>query len=471
METEPLIGALGAAVDEAAFDLECTEIASDGKWRKPSFQRVSAAELHDVYLRERDRLVKLYARASVPDAAMTRLIDALRRTLGEFVHPETDRIGHAFPVDGSDHGRGAFRQDGLRDKESWSPVREFAHALVRAAAIMGVERAVGLLAGWNRGDPVELRMCTVLSGLPLAAPLSPRKDIRIVPLALTTAELPRLPIRLDTAPQRYLGLSLLTVQLSASPALFRPDPATNDETVRSSSVDGINFDLVCEALSLQANSHVSPGFVWHEYPDAAPFCLMQQDTWGPVGDDRLRHRDWEKLSHDALTGEVTITPSREAPPLCLDEEDLLRIVESLRHADRKLRLAARRWRRSKRPEARLEDSYIDLRVALDALYLKDFDDERSQEMRFRLPLFGAWHLSEGVEERRSIRKILRDAYDMGSKAVHGGEVLTEPGAGPYRKARAELDRAQDLCRRGILKLLREGPPKDWGDLLLGGPAS
>ena len=471
METELLTSALGATVDEAAFDLECTEIASDGKSGQPSFQRVSAAQLHDVYLRERDRLVKLYARASVPDAAMTPLVDALRRTLGEFIHPDTGRIGHAFPVDGNDHGRETFRQDGLRDEESWSPVREFALALVRAAAIMGVERAVGLLAGWNRGDPVELRMCTVLSGLPLAAPLSPRQDIRIVPLALTTAELPRLPIRRDAAPQHYLGLSLLTVQLSASPALFRPDPATNDGTVHSSSVDGVNFDLVCEALSLQANSHVSPGFVWHEYPDATPFCLMQQDTWGPVGDDQLRHRDWEKLSQDALTGEVTITPSSKAPPLCLDEVDLLRIVESLRHADKKLRIAARRWRRSKRPEARLEDSYIDLRVALEALYLKDFDDERSQEMRFRLPLFGAWHLSEGVEERRSIRKTLRDAYDMASKAVHGGEVLKEPGAGQYWKARAELDRAQDLCRRGILKLLREGPPKDWGDLVLGGPAS
>ena len=77
-----------------------------------------------------------------------------------------------------------------------------------------------------------------------------------------------------------------------------------------------------------------------------------------------------------------------------------------------------RWPRT--PE--LEDKYIDLRVALEAIYLKDFMNEHSQEMRFRLALFGAWHLGADFEERRSIRKGLRDAYDTASKAVHEGEL-------------------------------------------------
>ena len=37
--------------------------------------------------------------------------------------------------------------------------------------------------------------------------------------------------------------------------------------------------------------------------------------------------------------------------------------------------------------------YIDLRIALESLYLRDFANEHSQEMRFRLALFGAWHLA------------------------------------------------------------------------------
>ena len=48
--------------------------------------------------------------------------------------------------------------------------------------------------------------------------------------------------------------------------------------------------------------------------------------------------------------------------------------------------------------------------------------EHSQEMRFRLALFGAWHLADSPDERRSIRKTLRDAYDTASKAVHLGEI-------------------------------------------------
>ena len=109
------------------------------------------------------------------------------------------------------------------------------------------------------------------------------------------------------------------------------------------------------------------------------------------------------------------------------------------------------------------DQYIDLRLALESLYLKDFVNEHSQEMRFRLALFGAWHLGGNLDERRTIRKTLRDAYDTASKAVHLGEVPEE--------ARAPLLLAQDHCRQGILKLLHEGGPRDWGDLVLGAEVS
>ena len=77
----------------------------------------------------------------------------------------------------------------------------------------------------------------------------------------------------------------------------------------------------------------------------------------------------------------------------------------------------------------------------------------------RLSLFGAWHLGSTLDERRKIRKALRDAYDTASRAVHSGEV----------KGKSEecLGKAQDLCRHGIIKLLRKGAPEDWGDLILG----
>jgi len=72
----------------------------------------------------------------------------------------------------------------------------------------------------------------------------------------------------------------------------------------------------------------------------------------------------------------------------------------------------------------------------------------------------AWHLAEDIEERRTIRKILRSAYGMVSKVVQGGEVLEKENAENYYLARANLDQVQKLCRRGLYKFLCEGPPND-----------
>ena len=132
-----------------------------------------------------------------------------------------------------------------------------------------------------------------------------------------------------------------------------------------------------------------------------------------------------------------MVPFDDLPLQCLDGEELGRTAAALGRADRKLRIATDRWRRSKRPDARLEDRYIDLRIALESLYLNDFVTEHSSEMRFRLSLFGAWHLAEDLEERRRIRKVLRDAYDTAS------------GAGPSHFRRAPQPMAGARGRRAV----------------------
>ena len=450
---------LTTIVEKAEFEIRRTEVTDDGKnipvWRR----RATAPELREFYFGRQEQVVRSSVSVIAPETLISELVDALRQFLNDFVDPETDRIGHAFPTGVNNSGRSATRADGLVDKECTSPLPDFARALVQAAAIMGIERATQLLTGWKRGEPIRLHLSTVLNNLFLDAPVSPRDDIRVVPLPLTTTELPRVPLIGRSSAEDYLGLTLLELELSASPVLFRPQAEGGNGTVRSCSVDGINLDVICEALSLQANCHVSKSVIWSDYPDAAGFCLSIPDTWSQ-GDDRLRPAPIKCGELSLETGVATITLADDVLLQCLDEKELRDTLEALMRADRKLRIATERWRRSKRSYARLEDAYIDLRVALESLYLKDFANEHSQEMRFRLALFGAWHLAENFEGRRSIRKTLRDAYDMASKAVHVGEVP--------RAAERGLWDAQDLCRRGILKLLHEGPPPDWGDLVLGG---
>ena len=391
---------------------------------------------------------------------MSQLVEELRSVLERFIDPDSDRIGHAFPIDSFDpfgsRSLHTARPDGLSDFEFVSSVENFANGLVQAAAIIGVDRAIQLLADWVRGEPVQFRTSTFVNGLTLNARLLPRKEIEIVPLPLTTTELPRLPSYNKLSGRDYLGLTVLSLAMSASPALFRPKTGESKATVRSHLEKDINITMVCEALSLQANCHVSQSFLWIEYEEAAPFSLNEWETW-TLGTNSFERVRWKSASY--RMGAATIELHDDVSIASLDEDEVMQTIKTLQGADKKLRISVDRWKRSKRPNARLEDRYIDLRIALETLYLKDFVNEYSTEMRFRLPLFGAWYLGSTFEERRDIRKTLRDAYDTASGVVHSGEISN--------KSKGCLEEAQELCRLGILKLLHEGHPEDWGDLILG----
>ena len=450
---------LSGIVAETNFELESREITYRGNSRTLPSQQVSASQLREICSAEEERVLERSVRGNSPEASMLRLVEALRLALERFVDPETDRIGHAFFIEGGGYSMVSTESHGLSVMEFSSSLRQFAGALVQAAAIDGVEKAMRLLEGWVRDEPIRVRLSTVLNGLCLSAPLLPQEDVEVVPLPLTTAELPPLPFDSRRSPLDYLGLTKVTLHLVASPALFRPDRERDQGTVHYAPNVGIDFGLVCEALSLQADRHVEWRGFWHEYPDAASFRIAGPNPWAP-GDPGPKPLYWKSLAPHSRTGGVTMTPYDDVIFQCLDGEELGRLLGALQRTDRKCRIAVDRWRRSKRENMRLEDRYIELRIALESLYLKDFANEHSQEMRFRLALFGAWHLGDGLERRRSIRKTLRDAYDNASKAVHAGELPREEARG--------LSKAQDLCRRGILKLLHEGPPEDWGDLILGG---
>lgn len=452
--------ALQECLVETSFDFDGTVAASGGGYGRSRKQCVSAPELREFCVGKDGQAVEMRVSVHVPEKPKSRLVDALRAVLGRFIDPETDRIGHAMPVTEGDSIHYGHRADGLVDAEFVSPLQGFADALVQAAAIAGVEQTAQLLADWVGGKPVMFHECTVLDDVHLSAAVSPSEEIHLVPLGLTTAGLPRLPISRDTPMDDYLGLTLLKLSRSAAPALFRPKGERNEQVVRSGSVDGIALERACEALSLLASCHVSPSVIWHDYPDAAPFCLEIRNTWSYDG-NRPRRLICKGWSQDYKNNTVSITPDDSVRFQHIDPDQLRRTLQGLAGADKKLHIAIDRWRRSMpgRRKLRLEDQYIDLRIALEMLFLKDFANARSQEMRFRLSVFGAWYLAADIKERRRIRKTLMAAYDAGSEAVHEGKVS--------EKKRGTLSSAQDLCRRGILNLLHEGPPDDWGDLILG----
>lgn len=107
------------------------------------------------------------------------------------------------------------------------------------------------------------------------------------------------------------------------------------------------------------------------------------------------------------------------------------------------------------------DRFIDLRIALESLFLSQQPD---QELKFRLAVSGAWFVGEDAADRRRVWDTLRSAYDLSSTAVHGGELNKKKNK--KHDSTQVLADAMAVCRRGILRVLREGPITDWTDLIL-----
>ena len=77
----------------------------------------------------------------------------------------------------------------------------------------------------------------------------------------------------------------------------------------------------------------------------------------------------------------------------------------------------RRWEQSAGNASR-EDRTIDLRIALESLYL----DSDTGELGFRLATTCARHLGTSLEERRDISRDLKRFYGFASRVIHGTEL-------------------------------------------------
>ena len=105
------------------------------------------------------------------------------------------------------------------------------------------------------------------------------------------------------------------------------------------------------------------------------------------------------------------------------------------------------------------DQLIDLRIALEALYL---DDDIQGELSFRLATHAAWHLGENVQDRLAVQKTIRDTYALASRVLHGRGITNNANE------REMFEAAQGLCRKGILKILETGEKPNWNKLILDG---
>ena len=153
-------------LSETRFDLEYTEVRGDGRWKPVTRRAMTASGLAEACRAETPGIVNRRAYIHAPKTRMSQLVGELRTVLEPFIDPESDHLGHAFRIDGPSGGAvHRNRRDGLSEFEFKSKVQDFANSLVQAAAIIGVERTMQLLANWQAGEPIRFRTSTFVNGL------------------------------------------------------------------------------------------------------------------------------------------------------------------------------------------------------------------------------------------------------------------------------------------------------------------
>lgn len=458
--SDTLKKALQLAVDEVTFDAGHIEFQSHGSrrlWYSGRPDEVLDPEIIR-HLRANPQLGgeplrRLQsARVCLPDAANSAVVGALRELLCDYIDTMSDRIGHALPL-GGDHSAITYEGNGICSYSESSPIEHVAVALTRGAVVAGPERIADLVTNWARGEPVYYRIGNVLP-VTLANSLSPSPGIEIVPLPLSTAALPgTLPARDDISPGKYLGQTLVSVDAKTEPALFRPEGETLSGMTKASLAPPTTLDIIRDALSLECNAYIDHGLVYYDYGDFSALSPSNKHFGGTLGN--IDGNGYTQSTH-LNTGEMTLkVPTTAASRV--SEENFARVLDKLRSTNDATRVAVSRWKSAMNPGRPMADRFIDLRITLESLFLSQ---QPNQELKFRLAISGAWLLGQDGKDRRRVFNILRDTYDIASKAVHRGSVKHDGDTA------ATFKDALTISRHAILYILHYGRVVDWTALIL-----
>ena len=406
----------------------------------------------------------LGSRPHVPDHLVEPLTVALRGRLTPYVDLATDRIGHSFRISGGGHGLTRATSEKVLENQSTSSLSGVALGLVRVAAIIGPAAAADLFDGWVRGEPLRFKICLLLGGAYVADDLELGAGLRLHALATSSEGLPPAMPDVDySRVDRLLGHPLLEIDASTHPVFFPPpkddDPFPKLESVTTLSPASIDDFLM--ALSLVCDRKVGMAWAWNDFGPAGLFATGKAS--GLMGPGSVPTRRLGRgYSYSPETNIMTIARF-DAPPPDLFASRLWRAWELLPYLhDRqrrhpRFRIAVIRWHQSSSASTPLVDRVVDLRIALESLFL----DSDSGELGFRLATTAARYLGTGLVERRAIRKTVSDFYGLASRVIHGTDLNLAQGSD------ADLvSRAGRLCRDGILKVLEERCQPVWSDLLL-----
>ena len=102
-----------------------------------------------------------------PDGLVAEIKDYLSIFLEDYVDPDTDKIGYAFPRirPGFSDALLVSQANGLVCEPSVTALDNFAKAAIHGSALVGSEKLEELLTSWKHGEPIQYRVCAILNGI------------------------------------------------------------------------------------------------------------------------------------------------------------------------------------------------------------------------------------------------------------------------------------------------------------------
>ena len=338
--------------------------------------------------------------------------------------------------------------------------------LLDIALVRGIEQAVLVFDRCSRPEGAHecFQDVALVEGLIIKKDLEVFKGVRLVPLRSSEIsrkigrKLPRFPyyaflretsnfggktllvidrpgfsIFHERGPDGEFPLEDLSFQIAEQNVIFR----TRDE------IDSFQESFT-QALSLILNYRIQITYRWFCLGEERTFNLRDGSVACPRPPDRFQIR--KPASEDDIE-----------KANCLYE----RLVDFDSGGRNKLQLAIDRWIKSK-TDGREVDKIIDLGIALEALYVSE---SCKKGKSWQICNHASAYLRENQTHRAQLETEFKAIYNLRFDVIHNRGIGKEVKVGEQSVPVTDLVKnAQDLCRKSILTIVKEGKFPDWDTL-------
>ena len=387
------------------------------------------------------------------ETTKSKLLDFIRADLTAFIHKDNIQSASFFIAGGgSDIGY---------------PLNMLLEQLLKIAIMRGVEGAVSAFDRCTKDTHASFQYMAQLEGIVIKTEIQAFEGVRFVPLPHSTSELPYYlpsPLFTDMSAMSLLGKTVLIIDASVSPIFHKPFPELFGEGFREDDlpfrveINGGKFpnfkmedfyEKFCQALSLSCNSAVQISLNWRFLAEDELFNLSHLGVGGIT-----RRYDADSFGSCVEVGEAQIQEAKRLYYILVGLDS---------NVKEKLQIPINKWIKSK-THGDLADKMIDLGRSLEALYVTR-EDKIERQLCHRV----SWYLGEDAAHREVLNTEIEAIYDYRSGVIHNRELNEEVTVGKQSVPISELvERAQNLCRESIIKIIKKGSFPDWDKLRQGG---